>query len=220
MSWLDALLGRIRSLGVDVALGNGLNFTAPLRAVRNESTGFVDVAVDPAPSLDAALASDSILIPSGTSLQRAALTGDVTASANSNATALALLAVTTAKLADAAVTTAKVADNAITAAKMAAGEVTITGAGPHHDVVLNADTTTVRVGTTSTVTGFTGGFEGRVLHLYSSAAVTPTLGHATGSSAGNQINAPGSADKSLGVRGGATLKYHQGGWRTVAVASA
>jgi hypothetical protein len=31
---------------VDVALGNGLNFTDNLRAVRNESTGFVDISVE------------------------------------------------------------------------------------------------------------------------------------------------------------------------------
>lgn len=47
---------------------------------------------------------------SGTSFQRAALTGDVTAAANSNATTIAANAVTTAKIANGAVTDAKIAD--------------------------------------------------------------------------------------------------------------
>jgi hypothetical protein len=215
MSWLDALLGRIRSIGVDVALGNGLNFTAPLSATRNESTGFVDVAVSdiPAGSLAAGAVTTAKLADGAVTTAKLGDEAVTTAKLDDGG-------VTTAKLLDSAVTTAKILDGAVTSAKMAAGEVTVTGAGPHDNVALSADTTTVRVETTSTITGFTGGVDGRVLHLYGVSAVTPTLGHATGSSAGNQINAPGSANKSLGVRGGATLKYHQSGWRVVAVASA
>jgi hypothetical protein len=83
MSWLDALLGRIRSLGVDVALGNGLNFTDNLRAVRNESTGFVDVSVEGVQ--DVLASSTSVIVASD--VQRAALTGVVEASQNANVTA-------------------------------------------------------------------------------------------------------------------------------------
>lgn len=46
MGWLDALLGRIRSADVEIPLGNGLNFLAPLTAAKNASTGAIDVAVD------------------------------------------------------------------------------------------------------------------------------------------------------------------------------
>lgn len=78
MSWLDALLGRIRSAGVDLALGNGLNFLSPLTATRNDSTGFVDVAVD--------LPGGSTSIVVGADVQRAALTGAVEAAQNVNTT--------------------------------------------------------------------------------------------------------------------------------------
>ncbi len=54
----------------------------------------------------------------GTSFERAALTGDVTATANSNATTIAANAVTSAKIADGTIVTADVADGAITAAKI------------------------------------------------------------------------------------------------------
>lgn len=127
---------------------------------------------------------------------------------------LAAGAVTTAKIADSAVTTAKIADSNVTPVKLATGFVTISGAGPHNDVVLAADTVGARVETTSTITGFTGGFNGRTLDIYS-VNVTPTLDHATGSAAGNQINCPTGAAISLGVRGGARLIYHSGGWRVV-----
>lgn len=52
------------------------------------------------------------MVISGTALQRAALTGDVTASADSNATTIAALAVTTGKIADNAVDNTKLADMA------------------------------------------------------------------------------------------------------------
>lgn len=57
-------------------------------------------------------------------IQRSALTGDVTASAGSAATTIALLAVTTGKINDLAVTTAKIDDLAVTTAKIAADNVT------------------------------------------------------------------------------------------------
>lgn len=43
--WLDALLGRIFSSGVSIALSKGLNFTAGLAAELNTSTKVVDVFV-------------------------------------------------------------------------------------------------------------------------------------------------------------------------------
>jgi hypothetical protein len=67
-----------------------------------------DVAVNRA-ALSADLDSTSVVDSSGT-LQRAALTGDVTASQNSNATTIAANAVTTAKILDANVTLAKMAN--------------------------------------------------------------------------------------------------------------
>lgn len=54
----------------------------------------------------------------GTSFERAALTGDVTASANSNATTIANNAVTSAKISDGTIATADIADNAITKNKL------------------------------------------------------------------------------------------------------
>jgi hypothetical protein len=65
-------------------------------------------------------ASTSITL-SGTSFQRAALTGDVTAAANNNATTIGDGKVTSAKLADNAVSTAKIANNAVTVAKLPTG---------------------------------------------------------------------------------------------------
>lgn len=56
--------------------------------------------------------------------ERAALTGDVTASANANATTIANAAVTTAKIADVNVTRAKIADGAVNTAKLDDGAVT------------------------------------------------------------------------------------------------
>lgn len=58
------------------------------------------------------------------SIQRAALTGDVTAVAGSNATTIANNAITTAKIADGAVTTAKLADNSVTTTKIVDNSVT------------------------------------------------------------------------------------------------
>jgi hypothetical protein len=54
----------------------------------------------------------------GTSFERAALTGDVTATANSNSTTIATNAVTSAKILDGTVATADIADNAITKNKL------------------------------------------------------------------------------------------------------
>lgn len=47
MSWLDALLGRVQSSAVDLALGLGLNFKSPIRAALNPTTKYIDVDVSP-----------------------------------------------------------------------------------------------------------------------------------------------------------------------------
>jgi hypothetical protein len=62
--------------------------------------------------------STSVTLTSGT-FQRAALTGDVTAAANNNATTIANNAVTSAKIADGTIATADLADNSVTSAKIA-----------------------------------------------------------------------------------------------------
>ena len=99
MSWFTALLSKIYSLGVEVPLGRGLNFTDNLRAELNPSTGMVDVSVDGAQGPTGATGpagptgatgpsfagSTSIVI--GADAQRAALTGVITAAQNSNTTA-------------------------------------------------------------------------------------------------------------------------------------
>jgi hypothetical protein len=54
----------------------------------------------------------------GTSFERAALTGDVTATQNSNALTIAANAVTSAKILDGTIATADLADASITAAKL------------------------------------------------------------------------------------------------------
>jgi len=69
--------------------------------------------------------SSSILL-NGTSFERVALTGDVTAPLNSNTTTIANGAVNTAKIADNAVTTAKIASNAVTIDKLPAGATSTT----------------------------------------------------------------------------------------------
>lgn len=47
MSWLDALLGKIRSGGVDIPLSKGINFANGLQAVLNQTTKVVDVSTVP-----------------------------------------------------------------------------------------------------------------------------------------------------------------------------
>lgn len=55
---------------------------------------------------------------SGTEIQRTALTGDITAAANSNATTISNDAVTSPKILDGTIATADIADNAITSTKI------------------------------------------------------------------------------------------------------
>jgi hypothetical protein len=70
------------------------------------------------PVSNPAYTGSSSITLNGASIERAALTGDVTAAANSNATTIANSAVTATKIANNAVTEAKIANNAVTAAKL------------------------------------------------------------------------------------------------------
>lgn len=45
-TWLDALLGRILSRDVELDIGAGLNFAAPLQAAVNVGTGVTDVSLE------------------------------------------------------------------------------------------------------------------------------------------------------------------------------
>ncbi|PTT20966.1 hypothetical protein DBR28_20520 [Chryseobacterium sp. HMWF028] len=66
-------------------------------------------------------AGSSSVTLAANSFQRAALTGDVTAAANSNITTISDNAVTSAKIADDAVAAVDIANNAVTVAKLPAG---------------------------------------------------------------------------------------------------
>lgn len=69
-------------------------------------------------SLPSSYTGSTSVTLNGSSFERAALTGDVTAAANSNATTIAANAVTSAKILDGTVATADIADNAITKNKL------------------------------------------------------------------------------------------------------
>lgn len=80
------------------------------------------------------------------SIQRAALTGDVTAAAGNNATTIANGAVTTAKIADGAVTTIKIADLNVTTGKIADAAVTTVK-------IADANVTTAKIADLNITTG-------------------------------------------------------------------
>jgi hypothetical protein len=63
--WLDAILGRIRDAGVELALGYGLDFKGGLKARLNPSTKFIDVTLGDAGVAPAAVAAeaDSAAVP-------------------------------------------------------------------------------------------------------------------------------------------------------------
>jgi hypothetical protein len=82
---------------------------------------------------------------SGTSFQRAALTGDVTAAANSNATIIANGAVNSAKIADGTIATVDIADLAVTTEKLANNAV-VSGK------ILDNAVTTVKIGNNAVTT--------------------------------------------------------------------
>ena len=57
--WLDALLGAVRSAGVSIPLGHGLNFMGGLRAAPNQSTRYVDVTLADSAVATANLAAEA-----------------------------------------------------------------------------------------------------------------------------------------------------------------
>lgn len=85
MSWFSGLLGKIFNSGTELALGGGINFRNNLTATLNPVTGLVDVD-----GADALTGSASVVV--GSDIQRAALTGVVTAAQDSNTTAFAAIA--------------------------------------------------------------------------------------------------------------------------------
>ncbi len=97
-----------------------------------------------------------------------------------------------------------------------------TTSGTSNNVSLNANTTYLRIdtgGAAWTITGLSGGYDGRILHFTTNSNVTGTLTHnSAGSSAGNQILCGGSVD-ATGNRLSGTLIYDgdDGFWRVVSV---
>jgi hypothetical protein len=85
-------------------------------------------------------ASTSVLL-NGLSFERAAFTGDVTATQNSNALTIANSVVISAKIADGAVTSTKIADLAVTVAKIA--DLAVTGTKIANGTISNTNLTTV-----------------------------------------------------------------------------
>lgn len=115
----------------------------------------------------------------GAAIRRSALTGDVTASAGSNATSIASNAVVTAKIADANVTLAKMADLAqdqfigrTTASTGVPQTATITAAAR----TVTDDTTVAAMVTTLGGAAATGTAGTGLVYATSPALVTPTLG--------------------------------------------
>lgn len=99
-----------------------------------------------------------------------------------------------------------------------------TTAGTSNNVALNDDTEILRVDTGASnwvITGFTGGWDGRKLDVYSASnsAVTGQFSHLTGSSAGNQLVMAGNANFGPVVRCCASFVYDGADavWRSVAV---
>lgn len=190
--------------------------------------------------------STSITVSTGVAsqieFQRAALTGDVTATANSNATTIANDVVTNAKLANMAAGTVKglqidaagPADPVdLTGAEVAelirySSTQGTTIAATTNDLALNADATVLRLTSTTgaqTVTGITGGVAGRLLSVENvSATGNPiTLTSLDGASlTANRIRPPNGASLVLGFRESALLRWDtsNGDWRVIAMARA
>lgn len=101
------------------------------------------------------------------------------------------------------------------------GEQIFSTTGTSNDVALNADVSIFRCtgATAQTITGFTGGTTGRMLHVIGEGAGSVTFNHQTGSAAANQITSLGGNPTSLGLSGGALLRYDGSKWRVLGVAS-
>jgi alpha-D-ribose 1-methylphosphonate 5-triphosphate synthase subunit PhnG len=171
-------------------------------------------------------------------VQRAALTGDVTAAQNSNATTIANDAVTNAKLANMAAGRVK---GLQIDASGPADPVDLTGAevaeiirfgtaqsetlaATTNDLALNADTTVLRIDMTGnqTLTGITGGAIGRLLIIHNVDA-TESLTLASldaGSLAANQFRTPSGLPLVLRFRESALLRWDTADWRVVATSRA
>lgn len=102
------------------------------------------------------LSVDGSLNITSTTLQRSALTGDITASAGNNATTIANEAVTTAKIADANVTLAKLVD--ASAASRLLGRGSAAGSGDYQEITLGTGLTM-----TGTVLSSSGGAGGTLM---------------------------------------------------------
>jgi hypothetical protein len=114
---------------------------------------------------------------------------------------------------------------------IASGEIDVTGeqtystTGTSNDIALNAGVSVFRYtgNNTATLTGFTGGVDGRLLYLINAATsnFTLTLGHQTGSASANQINGILSNSISISFGGGALLRYEAAAakWRVINVST-
>lgn len=100
------------------------------------------------------------------------------------------------------------------------GEQAFSTTGQSDNIALGSSVSVLRYtgSGTATLTGFTGGTNGRVLFVVNESGNTVTLGHQTGSSASNQITSVASAGTSLGGTGGAFLRYDgsTSRWRVLA----
>lgn len=180
----------------------------------------------------------STSVASQIEFQRAALTGDVTASANSNATTIANDAVSNAKLANMAAGTVKgrqIDAGTGDPVDLTGGEIaeiirfanitTESVGGTFNDHALDTLTDTWAFTATSTVTGIAGGTTGRWLKIYNVAAagsgVTVTLSQFSGSSgAGNRFLNRDAATIVLDPGGAAVYFYEGSRWRNYGVAGA
>jgi hypothetical protein len=195
-----------------------------------------DVAVNRT-ALSADLDSTSIIDNSGV-LERAALTGDVTATQNSNATTIANSAVSLAKMANLAAGT-------IIGRQIDAGTgvpVALTGSEVA-EIIRWPNITTEAVGgtftnhaldtltdvwnftATSTITGVAGGTAGRMLRIYNGAAagsgITVTINQFDGASlSGNRFLNRDALAVVLDPGGAATYFYEGSRWKCYAVAGA
>jgi hypothetical protein len=102
------------------------------------------------------------------------------------------------------------------------GEQTFSTTGTSNDVALNGGVSTLRLTGTlgQTVTGFTGGYLGRILLVVNEGTSTATFSHQTGSSATNQLTTPINSSMQLSVGGGALFRYDGSKWRVVVFGTA
>jgi hypothetical protein len=107
-----------------------------------------------------------------------------------------------------------------TGAAPAPGVQVLVGAGPHNNVVLLADTTVLRVDSTSTITGIVTSTDGRAIDIVTDGNDTLTVAHGSGlSSAANQFACPSGVNY-VQLRGGVRAICEAGSaWRVSAAAT-